>query len=261
MPSSHSRAVAYTGRPWCSYWSRSLAPTSGWPTSVITAPACSPPMTLIRGVGPHEQEARRVRTSAHAVVARPEGPADHHGQLRDARRRDRRHELRAVLRDAARLVVAPDHEPRDVLHEQQRDAAQVAELDEVRALQRALAEQDPVVGDDAHRMPVEVREGRDQRRPVELLELLQLAGVDDPSQRVADVVGAAGVQGHEVQQAIGVLGGRPRRDALPRRHRRRAGACARCRARSPARAGRRRRGDRRRPRSERGRRRRRAPPR
>ena len=75
--------------------------------------------------------------------------------------RDGGDELRAVLGDAARLVVAADHEPGDVLQEQQRDAAAVAELDEVRGLQRGLAEQDPVVGDDPDRVAVEVRERAD----------------------------------------------------------------------------------------------------
>ena len=48
-----------------------------------------------------------------------------------------------------RLVLLADHEARDVLQEQQRDAALVAELDEVRALQRRFGEQDAVVRDDA----------------------------------------------------------------------------------------------------------------
>ena len=47
------------------------------------------------------------------------------------------------------LVLPADHEAGDVLQEHQRDAALVAQLDEVRALERRLAEQDAVVGDDA----------------------------------------------------------------------------------------------------------------
>ena len=74
------------------------------------------------------------------------------------------HELGAVLGDAAGLVVAADHEAGDVLQEQQRDPAAVAQLDEVRALQRRLAEQDPVVGEDPDRVAVEVREAAHERR-------------------------------------------------------------------------------------------------
>src|SRR4051812_30377975 len=106
------------------------------------------------GVRPHPQEARVVRAAAHAVVAGAEGPADDHGELRDAGGRDGGDELRAVLGDAARLVVAADHEAGDVLEEDERDLALVAELDEVRALERGLAEEDPVVGEDADRVAV-----------------------------------------------------------------------------------------------------------
>ena len=52
----------------------------------------------------------------------------------------------------------PDHEAGDVLQEDQRHAALGAQLDEVRALQRALREQDAVVGDDADRIAPDVGE-------------------------------------------------------------------------------------------------------
>src|SRR3954470_17700940 len=104
------------------------------------------------GVGPGEQEAGRVGPAAHGVVAGPEGAADDHGQLRYPGTGHRSDHLGAVLGDAAGLVVAADHEPGDVLQEQQRDLPAVAQLDEVRALERRLGEQHPVVGDDPHRM-------------------------------------------------------------------------------------------------------------
>ena len=50
-PSSQSRAVAKYGWPWRSYWSRSDAPTSGWPTVSMTVAACSPPITEMRALG------------------------------------------------------------------------------------------------------------------------------------------------------------------------------------------------------------------
>lgn len=46
----------------------------------------------------------------------------------------------------------------DVDKEEQRDLALRAQLDEVRRLQRGRREQDPVVRDDAHFVPVDVRE-------------------------------------------------------------------------------------------------------
>ena len=64
MPSSHTRAVAYQGCPWRSYCSRRVAPTSGWPTVVITTPACSPPMTLMRALG-HMNRKRGEKARPH----------------------------------------------------------------------------------------------------------------------------------------------------------------------------------------------------
>ena len=46
----------------------------------------------------------------------------------------------------------------------ERDAAQVAELDEVRRLERRLREQHAVVGDDADQEAVQAREAGDERR-------------------------------------------------------------------------------------------------
>ena len=47
----------------------------------------------------------------------------------------------------------PDDEARDVLQEEERDSALPAQLDEVRALERRLREEDAVVRDDADRQP------------------------------------------------------------------------------------------------------------
>jgi hypothetical protein len=86
--------------------------------------------------------------------------------------------LAPSLGDAAGLVLLADHEAGDVLQEQQRDIALAAQLDEMRALQRALAEQDAVVGDDADRHAPDMGEAADQRRAVERLELVELRAVD-----------------------------------------------------------------------------------
>ena len=65
------------------------------------------------------------------------------------------HELRAVARDAARLVLGADHEAGDVLKEDERDPPLAAELDEVRALLRGLGEEDAVVGEDPDRVALD----------------------------------------------------------------------------------------------------------
>ena len=89
----------------------------------------------------------------------------------------------------------------------QRRAALRAQLDEVRAFERALAEQDAVVGEDADRVPVEVREAADQRRSVARLELGELGAVDDARDHVAHVVGVARIGRDDAVDRVG----RPRR--------------------------------------------------
>ena len=102
-------------------------------------------------VGPHPQQPRLVGAAAHAVVAGAKRSADDDRELRHDRVGDGVDHLRAVLRDARALVLPADDEAGDVLKKDQRDAAQVAQLDEVRRLQRRLGEQHAVVGDDADR--------------------------------------------------------------------------------------------------------------
>ncbi len=104
-----------------------------------------------------------IRAPGHGVVARAEGAADQDGELRDFGTRHRSHELGAVLGDPGLLVLAPNHEPADVLEEDQRNATLAGELDEMGALERRLAEQDAVVGQDPDRIASDVREAAHQR--------------------------------------------------------------------------------------------------
>src|SRR6266404_430013 len=87
------------------------------------------------GIGPHPEEAWTIGAPAHAVIARAETAADDEGELGYLRAGDRGHHLGTVLGDAAGLVFSPHHESRDVLQEDQRNAALGAKLDEMRALQ------------------------------------------------------------------------------------------------------------------------------
>ncbi len=139
-------------------------------------------------VGPHPQQPRLVGAPAHAVVAGAERPADDHGELRHDRVGDGVDHLRAVLGDAGALVLASDDEAGDVLQEDERDAAEVAELDEVRRLERRLREEHAVVGDDADQEAVEPGEAGDERRAVALLELVEARAVDQPREDLADLV-------------------------------------------------------------------------
>jgi len=115
--------------------------------------------------------------------------------------------LGAVLGDAPALVLAADHEAGDVLEEDQRDLAEAAELDEVGRLERRLAEEHAVVGDDPDREAEDAGEAGHDGGRVELLELREAAAVDDPRDHLADVVGDAGVAGDDPVDLLGVVDG------------------------------------------------------
>ncbi len=100
--------------------------------------------------------------------------------------RDGRDQLGSVLGDPCLLVFAADHEPGDVLQEHERDLPLAGELDEVGALQRRLAEQDPVVGEDGDRVARKVGEPAHQRFAVERLELVHPGAVDEPGDHLTD---------------------------------------------------------------------------
>ena len=62
----------------------------------------------------------------------------------------------------------------------------------MRALQRALGEQDAVIGEDADRITPDLRKAADQGLAVELLELVELAAVDEAGDDLAHIVGPCG---------------------------------------------------------------------
>ena len=107
------------------------------------------------------------------------------------------------------LVLAADHEARDVLQEHERDAALRAQLDEVRALLRRLREQDAVVGDDPDRIAVQMREARDERCAIARLELVERGRVDDPRDDLAHVVRLARVARDHAVELFRVVERRP----------------------------------------------------
>ena len=209
-------------------------------------------------VRPHPQLPRRIGASAHPVVAGAEAAADHDRELRDFGAGDRHDELGAVFGDAAVFVLLADHEAGDVLQEEQRRAALRAELDEVRAFERALAEENAVVGEDADRMPLDARESADERRAVARFELVELRRVDEPRDDLADVVADAAVGRNDAVDVARVVLGRLRFGAVPLARQLEMQVARRSRGRSRAPARRRWRSGRRRPRCACARRRRRA---
>ena len=139
-------------------------------------------------VGPHPEQARVVGAAAHAVVAGAEGAADDDAEPGHDGVRDRVHHLRPVLGDPGPFVLAADHEPGDVLEEDQRDPPQVAQLDEMGRLEGRFREEDAVVGEDSHEKAVEAGEAGDQGRTVAGLELVEAGAVDEPGDHLAHVV-------------------------------------------------------------------------
>src|SRR5438128_613872 len=79
-------------------------------------------------VRPHPEEARRIRAAAHAVVSRTERAADDDRELRNGGVGDGVHHLRAVLGDAAALVLLADHESGDVLQKDQWYSSLITDL-------------------------------------------------------------------------------------------------------------------------------------
>ena len=154
-------------------------------------------------VRPGEQEARLVGAPAHAVIASAEAAADQHGDLRHLRSGDRCHQFRAMLGDTFGLILSADHEARNVLQEEQRDAPLAGQLDEVCAFLGALGIQHAIIGEDRDRHAPDMREAADQRGAIERLELMELRSIDQPRNDLLDVEGRAQVRR---QDAVNVFG-------------------------------------------------------
>ena len=80
------------------------------------------------------------------------------------------------------------------------------ELDEVGALERRLAEQHAVVGQDADRVAVEMREAGDERLAVAGLELVEFGAVDKSGDDLVDVVALAQVGADRAVDAVWIVG-------------------------------------------------------
>ena len=150
------------------------------------------------------------------VVARAERAADHHRQLRHVRARDGRHHFGAVFGDAARFVLAPDHEAGDVLQEHQRNVALAAQLNEMRALQRGLAEQNAVVGDDANRITEDSRETAHERRAIQRFELIETTAIDDARDHFAHIERLARIDRNDAVELFRIVERLFRRSRLQR---------------------------------------------
>ena len=158
-------------------------------------------------IRPRPQKARTVRSPAHSVIARAEAAADDDRELGHARAGDRGHHFRAVLGDAAGFIFAAHHEPGDVLQENERHVTLAAELDEVRAFECRFREQNAVAGDDPDELPFDARVAAHQRLAVARPEFVELAGVDDARNDLANVEGRASALRHDTVELGRIVDG------------------------------------------------------
>ena len=138
-------------------------------------------------IRPHPQETRRKRAATHAVVACAKAASDDDGELGHIGCRHRRDHLRAVPRDAFVFYFAADHEAGDVLQKHERDFAMTAQFDKVRAFLRRFAEQDAVVGDDAHWHAFDFCKACDQRIAKAGFEFVKLRAIHNAGDDLAHV--------------------------------------------------------------------------
>src|SRR3546814_1363876 len=87
-----------------------------------------------------------------------------------------------MLGDPRGRIFAADHEAADILEEEQGDAPLLRQFDEMRALDRAFAEQHAIVREDRDRDAPDMREAADKRRairseehPSELQSLMRIS--------------------------------------------------------------------------------------
>jgi hypothetical protein len=113
-----------------------------------------------------------------------------------------------VLGDALGLVFAADHEAARCSAGTAAESCAAGQFDEMGALERALAEQHAVVGQDGDRhSPRCGRSRRPGSLPYRGLELVELRAVDQPGDDLAHVIGGADVVGDDAVQFLGVIGG------------------------------------------------------
>ena len=124
--------------------------------------------------------------------------------------------LGPVARDTTGLVLLADHKAGDVLQEHQRYFALGAQFHKVGALDRRLAEQNAVVGDDAHRVAVDTGEAADQGLAVQGLEFIEVRAVDDTGDHLAHIVGLLLVRRND---AVDILHRVERLHRFPQVHR------------------------------------------
>ncbi|MND99129.1 hypothetical protein D3C80_915060 [compost metagenome] len=156
-------------------------------------------------VRPHPQKAWVVGAAAHTVVTGTEAAADDYSEFRYLGAGHGGDQLGAVLGDPAGLVFLADHETGNVLQEQQRDATLAGQLNEVRAFLRGFGKQDPIVGEDRHRVAVQVGKATHQRGAEQRLELIEHRGVNQTGDHFTHIERLLGVGRNHTVQLLSVV--------------------------------------------------------
>lgn len=87
-----------------------------------------------------------------------------------------------MLGNTISFKLLSDHETCNILKEHERNLSLAAQLNEVCAFLGALTEEDTVVSDNTHWVPVDVTEASDQSVAEKFLEFVEAAAVQDAAQ-------------------------------------------------------------------------------
>src|SRR4051812_25571417 len=111
--------------------------------------------------------------------------------------------LRAIFCNSAPLELPADHESGDILKKDERNFPEIAQLQEMRGLQRGLREQHTaIVRHNPHEKTVNARKPGDEGCAVPGFELVESGTVDHTRQNLANVVGTPDVG---IDDAVEVL--------------------------------------------------------
>src|SRR5260370_3271161 len=93
--------------------------------------------------------------------------------------------------------------------------ALAADFHEVWGFERALGEENAVVGNDADRVAHQTRKATHDGRAIQCLEFVETAAIDQPRDNLAHIVALAAISGDDAIQIFGVVKPWSRRANLP----------------------------------------------
>jgi hypothetical protein len=113
--------------------------------------------------------------------------------------------FRPIFCDSSSFILPPHDEAGDVLKEDERHAAQIAELNEMCGFECRLGEQHTIIRDDAYQEAMQPGEPRDECGAITLFELVESRPVNDPRNYLAHVVRLSDVGIHNPVDLVRVV--------------------------------------------------------